>query len=618
MALSGLLDVRVPQEERAEGASARARRGLAGFSWSLALLVGMTPAIASAQLNASIAANRTSGLAPLAVRFDATGSDCNGNGTAGEWNADLEQCLYSWNFGDPAAPPYEYGAAARSGKPVSANLSQGFVAGHVFENPGSYVVTLTIRNPSGQTATRTQTINVSAPTGATYCIRSGTGSNFTGCPSGATQLTQSSFTSALSSCVGSGARRCLFRRGDSFSIGSEFNLPNGPGIIGAFGTGERPIVTGSGEWVTTSGTDWRIMDLDFNGPSSAGGPHRLYYRVRMRNSTYSGLGWYGSNLTSLYLVRSTIEGAGKQSNGGGLYAMAKDSLYLGSRVVDSGTPNNTHNARIGRLDRTVIASSEFGPANAGHVLKMVGEGGNCTTSQYLVMRDNVFVKDSRGYNIAVPLYPQGAGDDFPHAIDRVLVESNLWTGPGIGAAGSRVALALRQIPSLILRNNVVNLTAGYANGFTLETATATISGCNPGQISNASVVHNTIAWTGGSPADPEYVLRVGPGVSGVRLVNNLFYRGGSWPAGGAFSCASGACSQNSNNVETTTNPFLGSTFNEAWDFRLKAGTPPVGAAANRDEAFFDFPGTVRTGTRDAGAWELGAAGSPPPPPILLP
>ena len=440
------------------------------------LVLFASPAFAQ---TASIAANRPSGVAPLAVRFDATGSDCNGNGTGGQWNEDLEQCLYSWDFGDPTAPDYEYGARARAGQPAPANEAHGFIAGHVFDAPGTYTVTLTIRNPSGGTATATQEITVSAFAGTTRCYA--TAAPFTGCPGGATQITQSNFGTAIANCVSNGANRCLFRRGDAFSSSGE--VSPGARTIGAFGSGERPIVNGGASLIP--GNDGRIMDVDFNGHTlSIGGVnHLLVYRARIRNSTDAGVGGYGSNQTGFYLVRSEVVDA----NGYGIYTMHQDTLIIGSRIALNGGASGTHNTRIGRLHKTVIASNEWGPAGLGNVLKLVGEGSACNTAQYLVLRDNVIIKDGTGFNIAVPLYPQGAGDDFAHGIDRVLVESNYWTGPGIGASGSRGAILLRQVPNLVVRNNIIDMLAGYANGILLESASAAISGCNPPQVSNASV-----------------------------------------------------------------------------------------------------------------------------------
>jgi hypothetical protein len=594
------------------GGQARGWRFFPVLSCALAL----APVLVHAAPTASIVANRTNGFAPLAVRFDATGSDCDGNGAVGQWNQDLEQCHYSWDFGDINAPPYEYGAAARAGQAPSANKAQGFVAGHVFENPGIYTVELMIRNPNGQEARSTLAITVNAFSGATYCFRSSTSGSFAGCPSGAVQVTTSNFNTALgpSHCnIGSGTKRCLFRRGDTFSASGQTNASGSGTIIGAFGSGDRPIITGSDFTGIGSGSNVVVMDLDFNGAANTGGTHRLFYRTRHRNVNLPGgaaIMWYGSNLTSLYVVRTEISGSSRS-----VYAMATDSLYLGNKWSNAG--GYSHNSRIGRLNKTVIASNELGPSGDGHVLKLVGEGLSCATSRYAVIRDNVFYKTSEGFNWVVSLRPQGAGDDFAHPIENVLVESNFWTGSGIGASGDRVALHVSQTPNLTIRNNIVDLTAAYASAVRLDSGSATISGCNPAQSSNVTLMNNSAVWGSSSPpSGPESIFNAASGVSGVRMVNNLFYRAANWSPV-AFGCGGSSCSVSSNNLVVTTNPFVSSSFPHPWQFRLKDGSGAIGAGSIRPEVISDFRGQVRTGPYDVGAWEHGA-GSPPPPPVLLP
>ena len=581
------------------------RRRSSARVWAVGALVAFGPGLASAQLTAAIAANRTSGLAPLAVRFDATGSDCNGNGTASEWNGDLEECSYSWDFGDPTSPPYAYGAAARAGQAPSANRSSGFVAGHVFENPGTHTLTLTIRNPSGQTATRTQTVNVSSFAGTTYCVRASNSGDFAGCPSGATQITQSNFNTALSTCgATSGSRRCLFRRGDSFTAGSTSNLGNGPGLIGAFGSGARPRIAGSGVAIG-GGSDWRLADLDFDGTTVDGASHRLLYRSRIRNAGH-GYIWWGTGFSNIYLVRSTIENVSDY----GYYVLAQNQLVLGSAIINSGSGGG-HNVRTGNAGRSVFASSDFGPAGAGHVFKAVGEGQNGATAQYTIWRDNVILKSNAGYPWAFTLAPQGPGaDDFAGGMAKVLVEGNYFTRATAGTTVSVLALLVRDIKDLTIRNNVCDMTQRYQTCMNLTTGT---SGYGP--ITNATVMNNTAAWASGAgPDESEVVFRISGGLSNVRVANNLFYHGVSWgPA--AVSC--GSCSLNSSNLKISTNPFVSTSFSSPWSMRLASGSAPVGAGVAAPAAFFDISGALRTGSHDVGAWELATA-TPPPPPVLLP
>ncbi len=611
-----LTNTRIVDESGLPACSER-RRSATTSMVVLGLALGLAPSVASAQLDATIAANRTSGLAPLAVRFDATGSDCNGNGTGNQWNQDLEQCLYSWDFGDPLAPPYQYGAAAQAGQATSANRAHGFIAGHVFENPGSYVVTLTIRNSQGQTATRTQTINVSGFSGTTYCVRATSSGAFTGCPAGATQITQSSFTSGVSTCTGGGGRRCLFRRGDSFTRNAELNPPNGPGIIGAFGSGARPIVTGSDLLMGTGGSDWRIMDIDSNGPAFSGGSHRLFYRTRIRNTgSFTGLGYWGTGFSNLYFVRSELDATGTGNRAYGYFVTAENQVVLGSRIANSGNTisgGGGHQARIGDASRSVFASNEIGPAAGGHGFKVTGENSGSGGVAHWVFRDNYILDAgaSGTFNRIVSMVPQF--DDSPGPVKRGLVESNFCKGSTLSDShDDRTCFFIAEMQDMTFRNNIVDQTRRFASLFQ-----ARVGADSWPEISNLSVVNNTSAYTTGTSGDKGVVIEIASGLSNVRVANNLFYHNVSYGPG-MVSCGGSSCSQNSNNLKIATNPFVASPpFSTPWQFRLQGGSAPVGAGTANSESFFDFEGALRTGSRDAGAWQL-VGGGPPPPPVLIP
>ena len=212
----------------------------------------------TSDITISVSPNRTSGVAPLAVHFDATGTT--DPGTEDPFR-DLE---YRWNFDDTASgATWDYGARAGVS---SRNEATGGVAAHVFETPGTYTVTLDVVGESGTESTDV-TITVTDPDTVfsgtnTRCI-SRTG-NFTGCPAGAQQVTTTDIAVATSH-IASG-RRILFRKGETWTDGIFMGGINGPGIIGSYGTGASPIFTGLN--IGSSGvSDWRVMDIDFVRPT---------------------------------------------------------------------------------------------------------------------------------------------------------------------------------------------------------------------------------------------------------------------------------------------------------------------------------------------------------------
>jgi cytochrome c len=83
-----------------------------------------------------VAADRTSGAAPLRVGFSAAGSDPDG-----------DSILYEWDFGD-------------------GDHAAGTQVSHVYTTPGTYQATVTVTDVGGKTGTATVTITVSAPVAA--------------------------------------------------------------------------------------------------------------------------------------------------------------------------------------------------------------------------------------------------------------------------------------------------------------------------------------------------------------------------------------------------------------------------------------------------------------------
>src|SRR5438309_1319360 len=138
------------------------------------LLLGLlVSAPAQAAIQISLVPARTSGVAPLAVFFDATGTT-----DSSETSSPFHDLDYAWNFGDPGAGTWAYGSGnsvdscggGMGGQQsycgaiwnTSKNLAYGATAAHVFEAPGNYLVTLTVTGPSGPVSTQT-TITVQDP-----------------------------------------------------------------------------------------------------------------------------------------------------------------------------------------------------------------------------------------------------------------------------------------------------------------------------------------------------------------------------------------------------------------------------------------------------------------------
>lgn len=203
--------------------------------------------------------SRISGTAPLGVHFDATAIDVPAT-TQPFFNA-----AYSWDFGDPGSGTWGFG------NQESRNTAFGPIAAHVYENPGSYAVTVSIRASDGQIVRGFSRITVTDPDSdypGTQTVVISQAGDFSGAPSGADPITTSDWADVRAELVSSAAspKRVLLRRGETWTVDAThtFAATNVGGTLGAFGTGAKPIanISGGGAIFVYRGSDWRIMDID--------------------------------------------------------------------------------------------------------------------------------------------------------------------------------------------------------------------------------------------------------------------------------------------------------------------------------------------------------------------
>jgi len=266
----------------------------------------ITPATLS---TGSGSVSRISGVAPLAVHFDASATTA--TGTSYPFH-DIE---YTWSFGDTGAGDWLYGARANYSLTWSKNMEYGPEACHVFETPGDHTVTLNTRYDSDTGTAQTIVITVDDPdvvfASTTVCIS--TTSDFTGAPSG-TQVANFSgnLNTEIATQIAAGKKRILLHRGQSFNVSGDILLNTaGPGLVGAFGTGARPILTATAQcnvikfssYSQTGRSDWRVCDLDIDAGSFSGGvgvyfdgtiDKTLVSRVKVSNAKYGFLSSTGN------------------------------------------------------------------------------------------------------------------------------------------------------------------------------------------------------------------------------------------------------------------------------------------------------------------------------------
>jgi PKD repeat protein len=528
-------------------------------------------------------ASRTSGVAPLAVYFD--------SGADGEAFLSGE---YRWDFGDPAS-----GTWALSGR--SKNTETGPIAGHVYEQPGTYTASLD--------GSQTVTIEVQDPNTlfageATRCF-SRTG-DFAGAPAGALLVTTTSL-STVTSHVAPG-RRLLLRRGETWISTTSFGgTLGGPGIIGAFGQGAAPVIQTSAQLFAPRWTDWRIMDLSVLGSGTGARAFRttgyceqvLILRCSARD-VKTGWTFSTSQLpagSQLYdqcaIVETTVDHVVGGSGGYGSMYAGRRGLFLGNRYDD--TAGGEHVVRSPWLQGAAIAHCDLGrPAASKHVLKLHGPpftggglGAGAYTERVLIAR-NTF----RGGLASWVVASAPEDDHTDQRVRTVLVEGNRV----LAGSGMQNAFQVSCV-GFLARNNVIDGTGGNScTGFSIGRR-----GIEP-VPSDIVILHNTIVTF-----DPDRFtgVSVGAGASGVIVHGNL----ASAPASTNKTMVSGPA--------TSTNNLLSDApgFTLApGDLSLSPASPAIDAAPPIAEVWDDFPGSLRGAAFDLGAYELGGEAPPPPPP----
>jgi len=157
-------------------------------------------------------ASRLTGVAPLIVHFETIGVVGVAQPPEVAGRREYADFSYAWGFDDPDA-----GVWGISGK--SKNTDYGYVAGHVFETPGTYTVVVLVTDGVTVFESHDVTITVTDPdtfysTTNTICVS--TSGDFTGCPIGATQVTSSAFKTTIDTYKGTD-QRILFKRGESWT-----------------------------------------------------------------------------------------------------------------------------------------------------------------------------------------------------------------------------------------------------------------------------------------------------------------------------------------------------------------------------------------------------------------
>lgn len=392
---------------------------------------------------ASLTSNRISGVAPLAVQFDAS------NTTSSSVSTAFHLLRYDFNFGDDRGQSWSV-----SGLPKNTQ-SGGPIAAHVFDNPGTYTVRVTARNPSnGDSAQATLTITVQDPNvvfsgNNTICVS--TSANYTGCPAGAVQ--QTSIPSIQSQ------KRILLKRGESFG-GISINHGISNVLIGSYGSGNKPRVNrvdigalnpSSSSFPTeiitmdlniqesftqyVTGSRLLLYRCDFDVPSSTdvdsqiGLSSALEYIVE--NHTLAANQYYQPR--EIFIVENVAFGSTSTPHTN-MSGIGSQTVIMGNRMGIA----RQHTIRMYRMNKGFIAHNQLRGISSDGIrvaLKLHSGGlgeyndnyaisGNTWASRKVIIANNVLGDPNDTNSFTGGASPQNSGPDSREGLEDIILENN--------------------------------------------------------------------------------------------------------------------------------------------------------------------------------------------------
>lgn len=396
--------------------------------------VTATPAVLGTEL--SLVASRTIGVAPLSVFFDVTPSPQFADGSYVD-----ATCL--WNFDadnlDPAAP-YRTG--------------NGFVAAHVFDQPGTYRVTVDVYDRAGVRSAQETTITVLPFTGATYYVAAnGLDSN-----PGTIDAPWQHFSYAVGR-IKTPNTRVLFRKGDTFHTNFVQNTAKGPIILGAYSaptapSSAKPVIysdaVDSDWWTLVVGSDWRVMDLAFTSGGATSGrsgtpryPGALFINTNDRHSLLYRLTEYnvsncGMNVGGRYNTEALNEY--RDCGASGFCAGGDGVAVIGNWTHDSNNNKPEHGLRIQGGTRHYVAHNIFDDRYANYdEVTIRGD------TDRIVLYRNVI-------SGMLGIWPQNRNSSNEHA-HHITADSNLFLGKS-GYSYNRMSAISLHSREITIRNNL--------------------------------------------------------------------------------------------------------------------------------------------------------------------
>jgi hypothetical protein len=541
----------------------------------------------------TVVASRTSCTAPCSVFFDAkttAGLAGGAGGTGGIAGGDYVQANWNWDFNDPTSPH---------------KGTIGFIAAHVFDNPGTYRVTTRVRDMAGNAGSTSTTITVSAMTGTTYYVSA------SGSDSNNGTSTSTPFLTYAHAMTFAGTNVTIkFRNGDRFALPTGttntiavtgpflltgYNDPNAPSNV-------APILSSAdtSSFVTVfylnGGSDQRITDIHVMGAGSGAGfqifnttgaPTTLFERVEIEGYDQSdgGNGWgFGANQTN----QAVVDCYAHDFVGYGVYADRSQNLaIIGTRIL------NFHTDHAFRLQGGGSGGGTLGQfTNNSYVAEnTVSALDNFSAGGLFRGENSNFVYVNNTANRTIGIAPQNTG-----------VVEHVEYGLAEGNTLSRTDLNVGYVCFLVIANTVTlrNNVCVNADQFASMPNQANMPA---NWIDRIFVYNNTDYFTGSTGT--------------VTFRNNIFWTGSTSTGSAIYSPGTATVVTDHNDLFSPnstlsaplvgtggilTNPqFMSTTVGAPNAFRLQSGSPAQNTAA-AVPLYQNSAGVTRPAASDMGAY----------------
>lgn len=462
--------------------------------------------------------SRTIGVAPLSIFADASG-------TTGLTRDDLVNADIQINFD------------ATNVDPANAfSRESGFVSAHVYPNPGTYTIRMTVTDRAGVVAEAAPVqVTVLDPAveymprkGQTYCFSTTLRNNFVGCPTTNPnrRIVTDNFSQALQYAAVS--NRLLFDRGAVWQQNSaQISNINGPLFIGGFPSPNTPqptkpnLVSNGDNWTEVlrldSVNDVTIADFSISGAWQSGASPTVsgVSVVSSSNVTLSNLELKKLNGNAFYLGAGSTTSDGVSIIGSEVQDSRQYAIYGGSSrfaAIDNYIHDlhlNQHAIRIQGGLKTFIAHNQI--VNIPETFTSVTIRGN----------NNLAVISGNTLGAISTFAPQN--NESTEYVTNILAQKNILIHtPGQAASNIGFLCTARGVA---IRNNIF-----------LNTATAVALSNHPlvGGCQNVTIANNTYFNTD-TPVNNEHHFLYAQSMSNkIDFKNNIYYSTSSTNWGSAL------------------------------------------------------------------------------------